>query len=84
MLIDALKRINEGRPEWSIVKLTPVEHPSKLPEALNVQPDVVLADVFYDIPEINRLAEIIQYVKEWDSKSKHGFPTPHNCLHQRW
>jgi hypothetical protein len=76
MLIDALKRINEGRPEWSIVKLTPVEHPSKLPEALNVQPDVVLADVFYDIPEINRLAEIIQYVKEWDSKSKHGFPTP--------
>ena len=73
-------RLNEDLPVWSKVNLSYVKHPSELPAALSENPDVVLADVYFiskeTEEETDHLDEIIQHVKNWDSKSPYGFPTP--------
>lgn len=74
---------NSGKPEWSKVYITNVMHPSELPRALSVNPDVVLADVYYQpegtFPpesETDHLYQIIEEVRKWDIESPYGFPTP--------
>lgn len=83
LLERALESSNTDKPIWSKVHLERIPHPSNLPDALSRQPDVVLADVFFQPkdtyppePETDHLDEIIQRVKQWDTKSPYGFPTP--------
>ncbi len=84
-LDEAVRKANVDRPKWSEVKLTQVRHPSLLPTALSVYPDVVLADVYFlpegskpPAPDTDHLDDIIRHVREWDRQpdSQHGFPTP--------
>ena len=74
---------NKDLPVWSKVRITPVSHPSELPDALEKDPDVVLADVYYQpegtsppVKELDHLDQIVQEVGKWDKRSPHGFPTP--------
>lgn len=83
LLERALESSNADKPMWSKVHLKRIPHPSNLPDALSEQPDVVLADVYFQPkdtsppePETDHLNEIIQRVKQWDNKSPYGFPTP--------
>lgn len=84
-LSDAIKEANETLDEWSKVSLTCVNHPNDLPNALNNNIDVVLADVYFfpqgtsssaGSQQTDHLSEIISHVRDWDKKSQRGFPTP--------
>jgi hypothetical protein len=81
----AVKAANMSQPEWLQIKVTPVEHPVDLAAALNVDADVVLADVFFSPQkgvkckpedEVDWLPNVIETVRAWDKKSHRGFPLP--------
>ena len=77
MMEKALSEVNNSHPKRLDIKITCIDHPSEMTNAFtkNHDIDIVLADLFFDNPEADSLDDIINFVREWDKKSPHGFPT---------